>query len=400
VTYLPQLKDQLVASPARPSRRPRATLIAAIVAVVLLLAAAALAATGVIEIGSDIEPPARFGNDPGLGPGTAVEGSVRLLPLRVEDPAGGPPWGMRIVTTSRGLRCLQVGRVVDGKLGVLGQDGIAHNDGRFHELSPRFATISNSCASPDARGNTFIAVESMGGLASGEGWRRSCLGPGEGAPGRKRCPVADHRRFLYGLAGPNVTELSYENKGRVRSVRTSGPEGAYLIVLAERQRGGGELVSTAPRIGHPFARITYRDGSVCPPRGVAGKLGDCEREAGYRSLLTGLDRDAVRRPMRAELDGRRLTVSFSAPVAVNDARLSYGTMAHFERSCPQIYFVPMTNRNVRRGSLVELEMKIPRRCHGPIVGTVTLRENPSGLPAPGGNPRTSIMIGRFLQWVP
>jgi hypothetical protein len=397
MTYLPQLKDQLVAGPR--TRRPRARLIAAIVALVLLIAAGALAASGVIEIGSDIEPPARFGKDPGLGPGTAVGSSVRLLPLRVPDPAGGPPWGLRVVTTSRGLRCLQVGRVVDGKLGVLGQDGIAHNDGRFHELSPRFATLTDNCASPDARGNAFIAVEAIG-LASGEGWRRSCLSPGEGAPGRKRCPVADHRRFLYGLGGPRVAALAYKHDGRVRSMRASGPEGAYLIVLAERHRSGGSVVSNTPRIRHPFVRITYRDGSVCPPRGVAGKLGDCEREAGYRSLLAGLDREAVRRTLRAELNGSRLTVSFTAPVAVDDARLSYGTMGHFERSCPQIYFVPMTNRDVPRGSLVELGMTIPRRCHGTIAGTVRLSENPSGLPTPGGDPRTSIPIGRFHKWVP
>ena len=400
MTYLPQLKDQLVVSPPQPTPHRRARLIAAIVAIVLLLAAGALAATGVIEIGSDIEPPARLGTNPEIGPGTAVGRSARVLPLRVEDPAGGPPWGMRVATTSRGLQCLQVGRVVDGKLGVLGQDGIAHNDGRFHELSPRFATLSSRCASPDAAGNAFIAIDEMGGLASGEGWRRSCLGPGEGDPGRKHCPVADHRRFIYGLAGPKVAELAYKNDGRVKAVPVSGPEGAYLIVLAERQLGGGGLVSTTPRIRHPFTRITYRDGSVCPPRGVRGRLGDCERQAGYRSLLAAIDRQAVRRPLRAELDGARLTVGFTAPVAVNDARLSYGTMAHFKRSCPQIYFVPMTNRDVPRGSLVELEMKIPRRCHGQIAGTVTLSENPSGLPGPGGNPRTSITVGRFRQWVP
>jgi len=399
VTYLPQLKDQLVAGPPAPTPRRRARLIAAIVAIVLLLAAGALAASGVIEIGSDIEPPGRFRPKPDVGQGEPIGSSVRLLPLRVDDPAGGPPWGIRLVKTSRGLRCLQLGRVVDGKLGVLGQDGIAHNDGRFHELSPRFSTLSYRCAAPDAAGNAFIAIDETG-LASGEGWQRGCLGPGEGDSARNRCPVADHRRFLYGLAGPKVAELAYRNKGRVSSVRVSGPEGAYLIVLAERQRGSGGLVSPTPRIRHPFARVIYRDGSVCPPLGETGKLGDCERRSGYQSLLASLDREAVRRPLRAELDGRRLTVRFNAPVAVNDARLTYGTMAHFERSCPQIYFVPMTNRNVRRGALVELEMKIPERCHGTIAGTVTLNENPSGLPAPGGDPRTGRTIGRFRKWVP
>jgi hypothetical protein len=395
VTYLPQLKDQLVASRAR---RRSMRLVAAVAATVLALAGGALAGSGVIEIGSDVEPPERFTRNPDVGPGVSVGRSARLLPLRVPDPAGGPPWGLRLVTTSRGLACVQLGRVVDGKLGVLGQDGIANNDGRFHELSPRFATLSPGCAAPDANGNAFIALDERG-LASGEGPRRTCLGPGSSAPGRKRCPVADHRRFLYGLLGPEASGLSYRYRGRVHSTPVTGPEGAYLIVQAERQRRGGVMIASAPSIGHPFTRITYRDGSVCPAPGVTGRDRQCE-PGGRRSLLAGLDPDSLRRPLRVELLGRRLVVSFKAPVAVEDARLSYGASAHFDSSCPQIWFVPATNRDVRRGATVELEIELPRRCHGTIRGVVRLTAAGAGVPgAPsGGDP--SIAIGRFAKRVP
>jgi hypothetical protein len=401
VTFLPQLKDQLVASSPRARRRRSARVVAAIVAVGLLIAAGALAATGVIDIGSKVEPPARLKGNPEVGSGVALGRSARLLPLRVADPAGGPPWGLQLVRTSRGLTCLQVGRVVDGKLGVLGQDGIAHDDGRFHELSPRFARLQPGCAAPDAQGSSFIAIDWHGGLASGEGPRRSCLAPGEGAPGRKRCPVADHRRFLYGLLGSDVSGLAYRDRGRTRSARVAGPEGAYLIVLAGRQAGGGTTVGTAPFIGHPFTRITYRDGSVCPAPGATQRERRCE-PGGYRSLLAGLDRDSLRRPLRLKQAGRRLVISFKAPVAVQDARLSYWANAHFASTCPQIYFVPSTNRDVRRGSVVQLEIKLPRRCHGPLRGVVTLSASATGMPTPpaGGDPHSSIVIGRFRERIP
>jgi hypothetical protein len=400
VTFLPQLRDQLVTGSPPPRPRRSARVVAAIVAVGLLIAAGALAATGVIEIGSKVEPPTRLKGDPSVGPGVAVGRGARLLPLRVADPAGGPPWGLELVPTSRGLTCLQVGRVVDGKIGVLGQDGIAHDDGRFHELSTGFARLQPGCAAPDAQGNAFIAVDWRGGLASGEGPRRSCLAPGEEAPGRRHCPVADHRRFLYGLVGPDVSELAYRHRGRVHSVPVAGPEGAYLIVLAGRQLGGGSTVGTAPFIGHPFTRITYRDGSVCPAPGATRDERRCD-PSGYRSLLAGLDRDSLRRRLHLDQSRRRLTISFRAPAAVDDARLSYWATAHFERTCPHIYFVPSTNRDVRRGSLVQLELKLPRRCQGPFHGVVTLSANASGMPSPpGGDPRQSIVIGRFRERIP
>lgn len=399
MTFLPQLKDQLVATRPGPAPRRRARVVAVIVLAALLLAAGALAATGVIEIGSKVEPPPAFNKDPELGGGVGVVRSARVLPLRVPDPAGGPPWGLRLVSTTRGLTCVQAGRVVDGRLGAIGQDGVAGDDGRFHELSPRYAASDPGCVPPDAAGNLYIAVDARG-LASGEAPRRSCLGPGEGSPGKPRCPVEDHRRFLYGLLGPEASSLDYRNRGRVRSLKIAGPEGAYLIVLAERQRGGGVMAGPAPMIGHPFKRIVYRDGSFCPKPGATQEERRCE-PSGYRSPLTEIKPGSVRRPVRIELDGRALRVSFRAPVNIEDARLTYWATAHFEDSCPHIYFVPATNRDVRRGAVVRLDIKLPRRCHGPIDGTVRLSANRTGLPSPpGGDPRTSLLIGRFREHIP
>ncbi len=131
---------------------------------VVLLALAvlgALAAGGVIEIGSRAKLPySTFGNV-SEGTGALMAGTVHRLPIAAPDPAGGPPWGMRELSTSRGTGCLQIGRIVDGKLGALGQDHAFGDDGRFHELpvaatptAANCSTASTGCSrtSPPTRG--------------------------------------------------------------------------------------------------------------------------------------------------------------------------------------------------------------------------------------------------------
>ena len=108
----------------------RTTLI--VLAAMLVVSGGALAAGGVILRGSPVatvRAPIATADE-----GIPVAGGARLLPLRVADPAGGLPWGMRIIHTTRGLICVQIGRVFDNQLGQLGVDRAFHNDGRFHPL--------------------------------------------------------------------------------------------------------------------------------------------------------------------------------------------------------------------------------------------------------------------------
>ena len=142
-----------------PRRRASAHVRVALLVIALVLATAAitLAATGVILTGSPVAtvraPIATAGE------GIPVAGGARLLPLRTPDPAGGLPWGMRIIHTTRGLICVQIGRVYDNQLGQLGVDGAFHDDGRFHPLP--------TDALPDTLGN-------VGGWMSG-----NCSSPGD-----------------------------------------------------------------------------------------------------------------------------------------------------------------------------------------------------------------------------
>ena len=92
---------------------------------------------------------------PNAGIGVPAPGGSRLLALRTADPQGGPPWGMRLVHTTRGEICVQIGRLADGQLGQLGIDGAFHDDGRFHPLAPDIlpkpATAATSAATPPRR---------------------------------------------------------------------------------------------------------------------------------------------------------------------------------------------------------------------------------------------------------
>ncbi len=141
--YLDRLERQLIEavphpmekpSPRRPTRR-RGIPLGLIVAVLLLaVTATALAFTGILATGPAVRP--TRGLSPTAGLGMPARGGSRLLAVSAPDPAGGLPWGMRIVHTTRDLVCVQIGRLYHGELGLLGRDGAFGDDGRFHPLPP------------------------------------------------------------------------------------------------------------------------------------------------------------------------------------------------------------------------------------------------------------------------
>jgi hypothetical protein len=158
-----ELHRLFVAEEQHPQRRGRSRSIASarpglrlagVAAVVLVLSAAvAVAASGVLS-GSPVKG---FVWPRNVGQGAAITSSAELLPLSARDPAGGLPWGLREVKTTRGDACLQFGRLDQGKLGVLGQDGAFNDDHEFHELPANIVLFGEWCAPPDAHGNLFTA---------------------------------------------------------------------------------------------------------------------------------------------------------------------------------------------------------------------------------------------------
>jgi hypothetical protein len=258
---------------AGPQRRLRGRLVRLRVALVTLVLAStttaiALAATGVILTGA----PVQIAERPiaTAGEGIPVLGGTRLLPLRAPDPAGGLPWGMRVVHTTRGLICVQIGRVQNGQLGELGIDGAFGNDGRFHPLpADALPDVVNNfqgwsfenCAGP----GSIYAGDSVGLQASAA----SNPPPGQGV-------AADRREISFGLLGAHAVSITYRSGSQTLTQPVLKGLGAYLIV--QRYTSGRHLgdVSETDGSDAPFpysgpanpngalTAVTYRyDGKLC-----------------------------------------------------------------------------------------------------------------------------------------
>lgn len=251
--------------------------------------------------------PDRFPSQPaaGMSIGRALVGTARLLPLRVPDPQGGPPWGVALVRTTRGDTCIQLGRVDNGRLGSLGIDDAWNNDHLFHPF-PNTAE-GTDCGTTDAAGHGFVNVSYTGTVASANptaGARgpqaSTCHGPliylnrllgprtGARAPSqhgrqdsRPACPPGSTRIIFVGLLGPDAASITYQApSGSLRTERTVGPDGAYLVVFPLTFHTC-RLYTTGPLGGYgpcggsesqggaspdpigAIKAVTYRDGRVC-----------------------------------------------------------------------------------------------------------------------------------------
>jgi hypothetical protein len=375
-----------------PSLRRRASVQVrvALVALALVLATTALtlAATGVILTGS----PVRTAAAPiaTAGEGVPVAGGARLLPLRAPDPAGGLPWGMRIIHTTRGLICVQIGRVYDGQLGQLGVDGAFHNDGRFHPLpadalpdvlANAAGWMAGNCASPGA----IYAGDSVGlELSAATGPR-----PGAGVP-------ADRREISFGLLGVHAVSITYREGSQTRTQPVLPSVGAYLIV--QRYTSGRPLGSVSETDGRD------EPGNYSAPAGPNGALTaitysyggrPCVDRGNLRLASCGLSEvppprpaalPLVREPLRAHLQIHNhvitsAQISFRAPYPVTNADEDYSVSAP---ACRRGLTGGGSFADIARGALVTIPVGevLSEACGRAMKFTVDYVSFAGGLPQP------------------
>jgi hypothetical protein len=347
----------------------------AVLAACLAATGSALAASGVFKTGTPVSPevtPLATVND-----GAPIPSSVRLLSLRIADPDGGPPWGLRTIKTTRGLMCVQLGRVVDGRIGVLGEDGAFHDDGRLHPLSIDYLDAgSSNCATEDAHGDAFLNEEAFGvptdGLINGEGEvSGGCYAP---HPALRACPTQDRRNIYYGLLGPDATSITYlAADGEKRAMATAGPDGAYLLVLPHPASsclrghtecsglhpGPGIARASSGETGGPTLNafgavraVAYRDGSSCHlPNGTEIEASERTDETAFRAQLRERYpavyrklRDAEKRQSGARLSRHELS-------ELESLQQERPTAYPPESPCPAVGYAPLPTAHLTHAEL-------------------------------------------------
>jgi len=378
----------------------------AVIAVGFVFATTAitLAGTGVILTGSPVHTIAT--PSPTVGDGIPLTGATRLLSLRAPDPAGGLPWGMRVLHTTRGLLCVQIGRVQDGRLGQLGIDGAFGNDGRFHPLPAdalpdvigNFGGFSyENCAAPHAT----YSGDVVGLMAS------AASNPPAGAG-----PLADRREISFGLLGVHARTITYREGGETHTRAVLPGLGAYLIV--QRYTSGRPLGSVSETDGRD------EPGDYSGPAGPNGALTQVVYDyAGRRCVDWGANHFSARacglsevpapRPaplpavhvpiaVRFQVHGNLVTsaeLTFRAPYPVTSAEQDYYISA---RGCNGAGGLGPQS-DVARGALVRvtvlstLQLQQAENCRRPLRLTVDYVRSAEG-------PTQPTQIGTVLVALP
>lgn len=362
--------------------RPRGLRLALLVGACLLATATAgLAASGILLTGSPVPPSGT--TNPNFGLGVPTRNGVTLLPLRIPDPEGGPPWGMRIVTTSRGESCIQIGRVHDGQIGELGIDGAFHNDRRFHRIPA----------------NALPAVAGDGTQPT-MGAHTNCRLPGKAVAGESRvdrsaagfidpshATLRESRVISYGVLGPQAVSIAYEEGGRKRTERVLPRLGAYLVVQRPTRKTSESWGATASlgtygrlQASGAVTAITYRlDGKLCergrpqPPGAQQHLPHECPFFHVKPSERPPAKMPDLHKKLNVHLSFHKhavkaLHVSFAAPYAIHSAKWEYQlevpscTSQHYGRfrsSTSVVYPGSTLQRDVAKGETIRFTIPNP-----------------------------------------
>ena len=434
----------------QPRRRLRRGGLALPVAIgVLVLAAASAGAALLLSSGETVAPAFVLPATPAAGLGEPVPESLALLPMRAADPEGGPSWGMRVIRTSRGLLCLQAGRVMDGQLGALGTGYAFHGDERFHPFLADDAISTDACPAVGAGGTAFlpgppVIVPADGLPLAGENVARSdqvhCDLPGQQDWG-VRCPQSELRQVAMGLLGPHARSIEVGNPdGSSFTIDPYGPEGAYLIVLPAQPNANANMssgsyqspfgsVSSAP--GGATLKVTYDDGVQCqiptsnpsqqchaqstagpglPPAGqmksvVQASYVPLDEHPEFPLLMEGTGGKGF--PGRTGSNGKdapgpAFTVTFKAPVAAANASSAYVVelRPHPVSGCatPSVIVSQPTSETLQAGAQVSITVPLETSCATSYDGRVFYATSSSiGGESGGGGPLYEVIAAQFGQ---
>jgi hypothetical protein len=292
---------------------------------------------------------------------------TELLPVSTPDPYGGPPWGVRAIYTSRGVGCLEVGRRLEGRLGVLGEEGAFGNDGRFHELRAGQLSGGGSCSGLDAHGVLFNLTIYPAVPANGLRLPPSCVAPPTPGNGYDRlppggiCPEGGMRQLYYGILGPDARIVTYRTGRHLHRVSTARPDGAFLIVLPATRRflrlatEGGVLTLPRPWWA-PLTSIGYSNGEVCdlikmgPAQcPIPGYTAPAAPTLTHSQVASPLHVDVV----RGEHGRREIEVSLIARMPVSSVREAYELTE--DTSSPSAVF-SATQRDIKAGERVSFRV--------------------------------------------
>jgi hypothetical protein len=414
-------------------RRGHARTTALVLLAMLVIAAGALAAGGVIRIGPPAEPHGSSRSFYTRQDGAIVKGAVRLLPVSTADPDGGPPWGMRVLSTKRGVGCVQVGRLLDGKLGAIGQDSAFHDDGQFHEFAANTFGAERACTLLD--GNDRLFINAVVGDIPASAWtgsyeNKGCVPSTAGRyerfaedGDRKPYPVclqSDERNLYYGLLGPDAESITYSIDGHKHTQPTVGPEGAYLLVTAASPKqlfnfDAGGTQDVVPVDG-PITELHYRDGVTChlTSRSWIGGKDACTPQlsmpVGWRPPRTPAPSAAqVASPVRVRLIhskryGYEAILQFTSRVAISQAHSTYWVEWHEVGQPPRVHAFTKPSPLFPAAGQVEtarIGRGLGRPLHpGLITGQVVFQDQtgPGNLEEAGGT--VQHVVARFTLRVP
>jgi hypothetical protein len=202
----------------------------------------ALAATGnlpILQSGDrGANPNYMVLNIPGLD--TKATAQPTLLPLRVKDPQGGPPWALRTFPIGRGHICAQAGQLYRGTFGVVTQSvdrvaapsasGPAPAKTVFQELAPTAAMLGVRCGAARP-GGQLITAHRLSTIINPDGTDLRC---GNSPPQRgvAPCPITAVKVVRWGFLGPRARTAAFVAPGGRRGPTQQldpATGGAYLF---------------------------------------------------------------------------------------------------------------------------------------------------------------------------